>query len=121
MFEKNTLQKTKEFFMEILATIFEIGMTICFGASWPFNIIRSYKARTAKGTSILFTLLIAIGYVSAIIGKFLTISTWWGNDIAKMIAFFFYWINLAMVSTGIAIYFRNVKLDKAKEENKDEE
>ena len=45
-----------------MAEIFEIGMVLCFGASWPFNVIRAYKARTAKGTSLLFTLLIEIGY-----------------------------------------------------------
>ena len=57
-----------------MAEIFEIGMVLCFGASWPFNVIRAYKARTAKGTSLLFTLLIEIGYISAIIGKFILIS-----------------------------------------------
>ena len=30
--------------METLATVFEIVMVLCFGASWPFNIIRAYKA-----------------------------------------------------------------------------
>ena len=29
--------------METFATIFEIVMVLCFGASWPFNIIRAYK------------------------------------------------------------------------------
>lgn len=101
--------------METLAIFCEIGMTFCFGFSWPFNIIRSYKARSAKGTSLLFTLLIAIGYVCAIVGKFLTISNWGSYAtmklVATIIAFVFYWINLAMVSTGIVIYFRNKKLD----------
>ena len=50
--------------METFATIFEIVMVLCFGASWPFNIIRAYKARTAKGTSLQFTILIGIGSVS---------------------------------------------------------
>ena len=27
--------------------IFEIIMIVSFGASWPFNVMRSYKARTA--------------------------------------------------------------------------
>lgn len=111
------------------ADIFEIGMVICFGFSWPFNVIRSYKARTAKGTSLLFTLLIVIGYVSAIIGKFILIGSegaeFW--TVTRTIAFIFYWINLAMVSTGLVIYFRNKKLDadaakraEIKEENKAE-
>ncbi len=100
-----------------MAEIFEIGMILCFGASWPLNIIRAYKARTAKGTSFLFTLLIVIGYVSAIIGKFITIakvgSSFW--TLTSTIAFIFYWINLVMVSTGLVIYFRNKRLDAAAE------
>ena len=96
-----------------MAEIFEIGMVLCFGASWPFNVIRAYKARTAKGTSLLFTLLIEIGYISAIIGKFILISQQ-GADYwtaSRLIAFIFYWINLAFVSAGLIIYFRNKKLD----------
>ena len=99
-----------------MAEIFEIGMVLCFGASWPFNVIRAYKARTAKGTSLLFTLLIEIGYISAIIGKFVAAhdasvkgEPYW--NAVKIIAFIFYWINLAMVSAGLIIYFRNKKLD----------
>ena len=57
--------------LENLAIVFEILMVVCFGFSWPFNIIKSYKARTAKGTSLYFTLLIAIGYVGGILSKIL--------------------------------------------------
>lgn len=96
-----------------MAEIFEIGMVLCFGASWPFSVIRAYKARTAKGTSLIFTLLIEIGYISAIIGKFILLAEQGGAywTPARAIAFAFYWINLAMVTTGIIIYFRNKKLD----------
>lgn len=96
-----------------MAEVFEIGMIFCFGASWPFNVIRAYKARTAKGTSLLFTLLIEIGYISAIIGKFILIAQqgadYW--NAVRVIAFVFYWLNLIMVSMGLVIYFRNKKLD----------
>lgn len=96
-----------------MAEIFEIGMVLCFGASWPFNVMRAYKARTAKGTSLLFTLLIEIGYISAIIGKFILIAeqgaAYW--TASRVIAFVFYWINLAMVTAGLVIYFRNKRLD----------
>lgn len=103
--------------LENLAVVFEILMVVCFGFSWPFNIIKSYKARTAKGTSLYFTLLIAIGYVGGILSKILAAAqaaqdgvAYW--DWLKILAFVFYFINLIMVSTGIAIYFRNKKLDK---------
>ena len=91
-----------------MSVIFEIIMVFCFGASWPFSIVKAYKARTAKGTSILFTSLIAAGYVAGIISK-LIMNNW---NYLTVLAFAFYIINLIMVSIGIAIYFRNKRLDK---------
>lgn len=97
--------------LETLATICEIIMVICFGASWPFNIIKAYKSRTTKGTSLLFMSLIAIGYVGGIACKIFT----WINDGGLKwlgyVAFAFYIINILMVSTGIVIYFRNKVYD----------
>lgn len=104
--------------METLATIFEIVMVLCFGASWPFNIVRSYKARTAKGTSLQFTLLIGVGYVGGILSKifaWLDYGAGYWNAL-KILAFAFYFVNLAMIVTGIVIYFRNKKLDLAREQ-----
>lgn len=62
--------------METFATVFEIVMVLCFGASWPFNIVRAYKARTTKGTSLQFTILIGIGYVGGILSKIFA----WANS-----------------------------------------
>lgn len=101
--------------METLATICEIVMVICFGASWPFNVIRAYKARTTKGTSLPFMLLIGIGYVGGILNKLLTHFFVAPLDLLKWVAFAFYILNITLVSMGIAIYFRNKKLDKLAE------
>lgn len=99
---------------ENIAVIFEIVMVVCFGLSWPLNIIKAYKARTAKGTSLYFTLLIAVGYVAGICSKlFFALSRgpeYW--TLLTILAFVFYIINLIMVSTGLAIYFRNRRLDR---------
>lgn len=99
--------------METFATIFEIVMVLCFGASWPFNIMRAYKARTAKGTSLQFTLLIGIGYVAGILSKIFSAvhigSGYWTG--LHILAFVFYFINLTMIITALVIYFRNKKLD----------
>ena len=45
-----------------MAQIFEFLMLLFFGISWPFNIAKSWKARTARGKSLLFEILILIGY-----------------------------------------------------------
>ena len=41
-----------------MSEILEILMVVSFGASWPFNVMKSWKARTAKGKSLLFLCLI---------------------------------------------------------------
>ncbi len=97
--------------METLATICEIVMVICFGASWPFNIIKAYKARTTKGTSLLFMSLIGLGYVGGILGKIFTLAAKGGLTWLQWVAFAFYIINLCMIITGLTIYFRNKRLD----------
>jgi len=100
--------------METLSIVLEIIMIITFGLSWPFNIRRAYKARTAKGTSFAFTFFIAIGYVCGIFSKIAAASavgaSYW--TFLRVFAFVFYFINLSMVTASICIYFRNKKLDK---------
>ena len=39
-----------------MAQVFEVIMLCCFGASWPFNIARSIRSRTAKGKSLTFVM-----------------------------------------------------------------
>ena len=92
--------------MSNIAEIFEIIMIVCFGFSWPVNVIKSYRARTTKGKSLAFLLLISTGYVFGIIGKIIG-----GNF--KWYVLFFYVLNFLMVGTDLIIYFRNKKLDKA--------
>ena len=31
-----------------LAHLFEAAMLVCFGFSWPINVVKAYKVRTAK-------------------------------------------------------------------------
>lgn len=94
-----------------MSEIFEIIMVLCFGASWPMNIMRSYRARTAKGKSIAFLGLIAIGYVAGIICKF-TNADYMADFADKWYVLVFYCINLVMVCVDISLYFRNTMLDK---------
>ena len=47
----------------------EIAMLCLFGCSWPFNIAKALRARTAKGKSVLFELLILTGYLIGLFGK----------------------------------------------------
>lgn len=87
-----------------MGSIFESIMLICFGLSWPLNVIKAYKARTAKGTSLPFILLIITGYVAGITAKVIT-----GQINYVLIV---YLLNLAIVSMNVVVYFKNVALDK---------
>lgn len=87
-----------------MGSIFESIMLICFGLSWPLNVIKAYKARTAKGTSLPFILLIITGYVAGITAKVIT-----GQINYVLIV---YLLNLVIVSMNVVVYFRNVALDK---------
>ena len=78
-------------------------MLVCFGISWPLNVIKAYRARTAKGSSLPFILMIMVGYVAGITAKVISGQT---NYVLAA-----YILNLAIVSLNLIIYFRNVALD----------
>ena len=84
--------------------IFEFLMLVCFGFSWPFSIAKSIRSRSAKGKSIMFMLLVELGYVFGIIHKILNNYNW---VIWMYIALFF------VVAVDIALYFRNRRFDLA--------
>ncbi|MBQ9134191.1 MAG: hypothetical protein IJX64_06635 [Clostridia bacterium] len=88
-----------------MSSVFETIMLICFGLSWPLNVIKAYKARTAKGTSLPFILLIITGYIAGITAKLVT------QQINYVLVV--YLLNLAIVSLNVAVYFRNAALDKS--------
>lgn len=49
--------------------ILEIIMVVSFGMSWPLNVLKSYRARTTKGKSLPFLVLIFAGYICGIASK----------------------------------------------------
>ena len=87
-----------------MGAILETIMLVCFGFSWPLNVMKAYKARTAKGTSLPFILLIITGYIAGISAKLIS-----GQINYVLIA---YIVNLAIVSLNVIVYFRNVSLDQ---------
>ena len=86
-------------------------MIASFGASWPMNVIKSYKSRTAKGKSLAFLLLIFFGYIAGIISKLIN-KDYMAQIGTKWYVLFFYVLNLIMVGIDLVLYFRNVNLDK---------
>ena len=92
-----------------MSQYFEVIMIVCFGASWPMNVIKSYKSRTTQGKSLSFLIMILIGYTCGIIGKLVAEQINW-------FVLFFYVLNTLMIATDLILYIRNYKLDKARKE-----
>jgi len=90
-----------------LAHLFEAGMLVCFGFSWPINVVKAYKAGTAKSTSLAFIFLIITGYVLGISAKVIN------HQFNYVLAV--YVLNLVIVFSNVLVYFRNRSLDKARE------
>ena len=99
-----------------MSEILEITMILLFGASWPMNVIKSYKARSAKGKSIMFLMLIFVGYIAGISSKFAN-KDYMASFATKWYVLVFYFINLTMVGVDIALYIRNRHLDALAEKN----
>lgn len=97
-----------------MSEILEVIMILSFGASWPLNVIKSYKARTTKGKSLGFLCLIFFGYVAGITSKLIN-EAYMTSFSTKWYVLFFYVLNLIMVGADLCIYFRNYKLDKKRE------
>ena len=94
-----------------MSELFEIIMIVSFGASWPLNVVKSYKARTTKGKSLAFLCLIFFGYIAGIISKFMN-EAYMADFASKWYVLFFYILNLIMVGMDLCLYVRNYRLDK---------
>ena len=90
-----------------MAQIFETGMLICFGLSWPFNIAKSLRSKTAKGKSMIFQIIVIMGYLMGLAGKFIS------GNVTYVAAV--YVLDILMVSCDLAITLRNHRLDKIRE------
>lgn len=95
------------------AHLFEAGMLVCFGFSWPINVVKAYKAETAKSTSLAFIFLIITGYVLGISAKIIN------HQFNYVLAV--YVLNLVIVFSNVLVYFRNISLDKKREAEKGSE
>ena len=94
-----------------MSDFLEILMLICFGASWPMNVIKSYRVRTSKGKSPAFLYLILSGYVARIVAKFVN-PDFMENFSEKWYILFFYFLNFIMVGADLLLYYRNRKIDQ---------
>ena len=100
---------------ELIAELFEAVMILCFGLSWPISIRKSYISRTAKGKSLFFEVFIWVGYIFGIARKIIQVSIGAGGGFLFYLAWAFYILNFVEITIDMLLYFRNTKLDAARD------
>lgn len=98
--------------------LFEFLMLVAFGVSWPLNVIKSIKTKSTKGKSLVFLVLIFLGYASGVVSKLIN-ETYMASISTKWYVLAIYVLNLVMVGTDLCLYFRNAVYDKRRLEGKE--
>lgn len=78
---------------------FEIGMLVCFGFSWPFSIHTMIRTGRTEGKSLLFLLLVMIGYIFGVLHK-----AFYHLDVVILLYGFLFFV--VLVDFLICIYLR---------------
>ena len=84
--------------------VFEVAMLLAFGAAWPFSIYKSYTAKSTKGKSSIFLIVLVLGYICGILNKCTTKVDY---------VIWFYVANLIMVSIDLCLYYRSKCFENA--------
>jgi len=87
-----------------MAELLECIMLVCFGFSWPLNVVKNIKSKSSKNMSLWFILLIIAGYIAGICAKIIR-----GTFNYVLVVYF---INLIIVSVNIPVYFINKQYDR---------
>jgi hypothetical protein len=96
--------------------IFEFIMLICFGFAWPVSIYKSFVSKKTAGKSLLFLVVLQIGYVAGILFK---LTEFWANlkinpDATVGINLYLYVLNLILITIDECLYLRNRRIEAAK-------
>lgn len=91
----------------MIDNLFEIIMLLCFVSAWPFSIYKSYKSKSTKGKSLLFMIVILVGYLCGIANKYFM-------DQMNYVVFF-YALGFGMVFVDLMFYFRNKRIENGLE------
>ncbi len=78
-------------------SVFEAGMIVCFGISWPVAIRKTLKTKSVHGKSRVFLLLVLGGYGLGILHK-----VFFSLDVVVLL----YVFNFTMVLVELCLWFR---------------
>ena len=82
-------------------------MLFAFGFSWPFAIARTYRAKRVDGKSPQFMFIVIFGYLCGIAAHLV--------EGTKLWLCLVYLIDMALVSTDLALYFHYARKNRAPE------
>jgi len=96
--------------------IFESIMLVCFGFAWPLSIYKSWVSKKTAGKSLLFLIVLQIGYVAGIMFK---LTEYRSNlktnpDGTISINLYLYILNFVMITIDELLFLRNRKLEADK-------
>ena len=85
----------------MLSQILEFAMLFAFGFSWPFAIVRTYRAKRVDGKSPAFMIIVLVGYACGIAAPLV--------EGTKLWLCWIYLVDMALVSTDLTLYFHYSK------------
>jgi len=78
-------------------SVFEAIMLVCFGASWPFSVYKSWKTKNVEGKSGIFLVHVLLGYLAGITHKIV-----YNLDIVLAL----YVLNALLVASDVSLWIR---------------
>jgi len=93
--------------------IFESIMLVCFGFAWPLSIYKSFVSKKTAGKSLLFLIVLQIGYVAGVLFK---LTEYWTNietnpNETISINLYLYILNFVMITIDELLFLRNRKIE----------
>ena len=95
-----------------MALVLETIMIALFGFSWPNNILKTLQNKSTKGKSLMFLVLIDIGYACGIASKFIKLFESNGEGWLFYLSLAVYILNFIMVSIDLTLYFYYLSKEK---------
>jgi len=94
---------------------FESIMLVCFGFAWPLSIYKSFVSKKTAGKSLLFLLVLQIGYVAGVLFK---LTEYWSNlktnpNETMSINLYLYILNFVMITIDELLFLRNRSIEAA--------
>ena len=95
--------------------IFESIMLVCFGFAWPVSIYKSWVSKKTAGKSLLFLIVLQIGYIAGILFKLTEFLDDRKTDptITMNINLYLYVLNMVLITVDECLFLRNRKLEAA--------